>query len=276
MAEKRIAQNAPRLGFIGAGQMARALARGIHATDRFASSQLVAHDPSAEALAAFAEDIAGARAVSDNRAVVAAADCVILAVKPQNLEAAATELAAVPRDHCLFVSILAGVSLATLCERLGTKRIVRVMPNTPCLLGCGASGYATGPGVSAGDRELVQELLTCVGTAVEFEERHLDAVTGLSGSGPAYVYTIIEALSDGGVRMGLPRAAATRLAAQTVLGAARMVLETGDHPSVLRDRVTSPGGTTIAGLQVLERNGIRSAIIDAVEAATDRSRELGS
>jgi pyrroline-5-carboxylate reductase len=150
------------------------------------------------------------------------------------------------------------------------------MPNTPCLVGASASAYAPGSGATADDIALVDRLLNVVGTAFRLPEHLLDAVTGLSGSGPAFVYTVIDALSDGGVRVGLPRDVATALAAQTVLGAARMVLETGLHIGVLRDQVTSPGGTTIAGLHALERGGLRAALIDAVEAATRRSQELGS
>ncbi len=149
------------------------------------------------------------------------------------------------------------------------------MPNTPCLVGVGASGYSLGGGAKTDDGELVRTMLETVGIAVEVAEPLLDAVTGLSGSGPAYAYQIIEALSDGGVRAGLPRHIATRLAAQTLLGAAKMVLDTGEHPGALKDAVTSPGGTTIAGLHELERAGLRAALMDAVVAATDRARELG-
>jgi pyrroline-5-carboxylate reductase len=179
------------------------------------------------------------------------------------------------RPDQLIVSIAAGISLKTLADGLGSGcRIIRVMPNTPCLVGCGASAYSRGPHATEQDAQLVQRLLSNVGTAVEVPEKLLDAVTGLSGSGPAYVYQIIEALSDGGVRMGLPRETATRLAAQTVLGAAQMVLSTGQHPGALKDAVTSPGGTTIAGLHALERGGLRGTLMDAVEAATQRAKEL--
>src|SRR6202011_5823019 len=145
----------------------------------------------------------------------------------------------------------------------------------PCLVGASAAGYAVGPGATADDLALVDRLLNAVGLAIRLPEHLLDAVTGLSGSGPAFVYLMIEALSDGGVRVGLPREVATALAAQTVLGAARMVLETGTHPGALKDMVASPGGTTIAGLHALERGGVRGALIDAVEAATQRALELG-
>jgi len=263
------------VGFIGAGQMARALARGFVAAGLVQADAMVASDPMEQAARDFASVVVGARVVPTNSEVVAVADVVFLAVKPQNIAAVLHELATEAASEALFVSIVAGTPLAMLCAGLTTERVIRVMPNTPCLVGQGAAAYALGPGASAADGELVGKLLGAVGIALPMKESLLDAVTGLSGSGPAYVYTMIEALSDGGVRAGLPRDQATQLAAQTVLGAAQMVLSTGDHPGVLKDRVTSPGGTTIAGLQVLERRGVRSALLDAVEAAAKRSCELG-
>jgi pyrroline-5-carboxylate reductase len=263
------------VGFVGAGQMARALARGFVAADLVAAEQVVAFDPVAEAATEFAELIPGSQIVASNGAVAEAADVVVLAVKPQAIASVTSELAQVESSRVLFVSIIAGTPLATLCDGLKSDRVVRVMPNTPCLVGAGAAGYSLGAGASDADGELVGRLMGAVGIAFAVPESQLDAVTGLSGSGPAYVYTMIEALSDGGVRSGLPRATATALATQTVLGAAQVLLATGEHPGVLKDRVTSPGGTTIAGLQVLERRGFRSAMIDAVEAATKRSQELG-
>jgi len=176
----------------------------------------------------------------------------------------------------LLVSVAAGIRLATLADRFGKGlRLVRVMPNTPCLIGQGACAYCLGEHATAEDGQLVKQLLQSVGIAYEVEEKLLDAVTGLSGSGPAFVYIMIEALSDGGVRMGLPRNVATALAAQTVRGAAEMVTVTGEHPGVLKDRVASPGGTTMAGLQALESGGLRAALMAAVEAATRRAGELG-
>jgi pyrroline-5-carboxylate reductase len=176
----------------------------------------------------------------------------------------------------LIVSIAAGITLTSLSDGLSsTTRLIRVMPNTPCLVGSGASAFTRGGAASEQDGELVNSLLSTVGLAFEVPEKLLDAVTGLSGSGPAYVYQIIEALSDGGVRVGLPRDVATKLAAQTVMGAAQMVLSTGQHPAALKDAVTSPGGTTIAGLHSLEQGGLRGILMDAVQAATERSRELG-
>jgi len=176
----------------------------------------------------------------------------------------------------LLVSIAAGVPLETFRQSLGSgRRLVRVMPNTPALVGSGASAFALGGTATEDDAKLVEEMLSTVGIAVQVPENLLDAVTGLSGSGPAYGYQIIEALSDGGVRAGLQRASATKLAAQTLLGAARMVLETGEHPGALKDAVTSPGGTTIAGLYALETGGLRGILMDAVATAAERSRKLG-
>jgi pyrroline-5-carboxylate reductase len=218
----------------------------------------------------------GARAVENNADVFANSDVVILAVKPQQMaEVLKAAKAQIKASH-LIVSIAAGVSLKTMTDVLGAKsRLVRVMPNTPCLVGKGASAFALGGKATEEDGQVVEQLLSTVGIAISVPEKLLDAVTGLSGSGPAYVYLAIEAMSDGGVRTGLPRDIATKLAAQTVLGAAAMVLETGEHPAALKDAVASPGGTTIAGLHALENGGLRSALINAVEAATLRSRELG-
>jgi pyrroline-5-carboxylate reductase len=207
---------------------------------------------------------------------VETSDLIVLAVKPQNMAALLDEVAPAVQPRHLIVSIAAGVTLGQLALTLGhDRRLIRVMPNTPCLIGASASGYAPGEMATPEDVALVERLLNVVGIAFRLPERLIDAVTGLSGSGPAFVYTVIEALSDGGVRVGLPRDVATALAAQTVLGSARMVLETGLHPGVLKDQVTSPGGTTIAGIHALERGGLRAALIDAVEAATKRSVELG-
>ena len=211
-----------------------------------------------------------------NRAVAAEADVLILAVKPQQMSGVLAEVGPTLTSSRLVVSIAAGMRLDTLAAGLGPRaRLIRVMPNTPCLVGQSASGYSLGAGATEADAELVAELLAAVGRAFRVDEKLLDAVTGLSGSGPAFVYLIIEALSDGGVRMGLPREVALQLAAQTVRGAAEMVLTSGEHPAVLKDRVASPGGTTIAGLQALEAGSLRGTLMAAVEAATRRSQELG-
>jgi pyrroline-5-carboxylate reductase len=235
--------------------------------------RVLASDPEPAARQTF-EQATGVRAVGDNHVVVGGSDVLVLAVKPQQVAAVCEQLGL--HDRHLVVSVVAGASVGQLVGWLkGHRRLVRLMPNTPCLVGASASAYAPGPGASAEDLDLVRGLLSAVGLAVAVPEKLLDAVTGLSASGPAFVFQVIEALSDGGVRVGLPRDVATALAAQTVFGAAKMVLETGQHPGVLKDQVASPGGTTIAGLHALERGGLRAALMDAVEAAAPRAAELG-
>jgi pyrroline-5-carboxylate reductase len=264
-----------RIGLIGAGQMATALGQGFVKAGLVDPGRLLASDPVAEARERFAQ-ATGAQAVDDNRRVAADSDVVLLAVKPQQIGKALETLRPVLTPQKLVVSIAAGIRLGLLARELGAEaRLVRVMPNTPCLVGKGASAYCLGGKATADDGKLVGRLLGAVGLAFEVDENLLDAVTGLSGSGPAFVYLMIEALSDGGVRMGLSRPVATALAAQTVRGAAEMVLATQEHPGVLKDRVTSPGGTTIAGLAALESGGVRAALIEAVTAATERSIALG-
>jgi len=262
-------------GFIGTGRMATALARGLMQAGLATAGELLGSDPVPGAAASFAEATGGAIA-ADNAAVAAAAQVLFLCVKPQQVAPVLKGLRGkLSKDH-LLISICAGVPLSALAEACGPgPRIVRVMPNTPCLVGAGASAYALGPGATREDGELVARLLGAVGLALEVEEKLLDAVTGLSGSGPAFVFIIIEALADGGVRVGLPRPIALALATQTVLGAAKLTLETGQHPAVSKDQVASPGGTTIAGIQALEAGGLRAALMAAVEAATRRSEELG-
>lgn len=263
------------IGFIGAGRMATALARGLIAAGVITPERLMASDVEEGACRAFAGE-SGGRTTASNREVAAASDILFLAVKPQQMADVLKNLAPVLEDRHLVISIAAGIPLAAYESALGKhRRLVRVMPNTPCLVNASASGFAVGGAATDSDAKLVQSLLDTVGLAVRVDEKLLDAVTGLSGSGPAYVYQIIEALSDGGVRVGLPRDVATKLAAQTVLGAAKMVLETGQHPGALKDAVTSPGGTTIAGLHALETGGLRGTLMNAVVAATERSRELG-
>jgi pyrroline-5-carboxylate reductase len=254
--------------------MATALIRGMLRAGVAEAQGVVASDPFEPARSALAADT-GIAVLETNPPVVERSDVLVLAVKPQVMTQLLTEIRPLVGPGHLVISIAAGISIATLSEGLGSeRRLVRVMSNTPALLGEGASAYALGPRVEADDGAVVRAFLDSVGRAVQVPESMLDAVTGLSGSGPAFVYLMIEALSDGGVRMGLPRDIATTLAAQTVLGAARMVLETGLHPGVLKDQVTSPGGTTIAGLHAMERGGVRGALIDAVESATRRSAEL--
>jgi pyrroline-5-carboxylate reductase len=271
------AANPPlRLGFLGAGQMATALARGWLAAGLIGKSTCKASDPSAESRTRFQEQT-GCSAFAENREVVLASDLLVLAVKPQTMSIVLEDIRHTVTEHHLIVSIAAGIPLKGLADAfLGNRRLIRVMPNTPCLLGASAAGFAAGPGARPEDVALVERLFNSVGKAFALPEPLLDAVTGLSGSGPAFVYVMIEALADGGVKMGLPRDVALTLAAQTVLGSARMVLETKQHPAALKDAVASPGGTTIAGLHALERGGFRAAVMDAVEAATKRAQELGA
>lgn len=263
-----------RIGFIGSGKMGSALMRGIVNAELATAAQIVASDVDAEARAKLKKDL-GVTVVNSNVEVVQSCDVVLLAVYPQVVLSVLPEIAGVVTDSHLIVSIAAGITTGQLLDGLGaSRRVARVMPNTPALVQSGAAAFCMAGGASDADAGFVARLFGVVGRAWQVDERHLDAVTGLSGSGPAFVFMMIEALSDGGVRMGLPRRIATDLAAQTVLGAARMVLETGLHPGQLKDQVASPGGTTIAGIHALERGGLRAACINAVEAATLRCREL--
>ena len=260
------------IGFLGAGKMAAALARGFIHTGLVGPKDIIAGDPLAVARGKFVEET-GAGTTKSNADVLKFANVLILAVKPDQVAAVLTGLRGEFTSDHLLISIAAGVTLAKLEGALPAgARIVRVMPNTPALVGAGASAFALGKNATAADGELAKELLSAVGVAFQVKESLLDAVTGLSGSGPAYVYSFIEALSDGGVAVGLPRDMATKLAAQTVLGAAKMVLETGQHPGALRDMVTSPGGTTI---DELEKGKLRDVVMNAVRAATEKSKKLG-
>ena len=263
------------IGFLGAGKMAAALGRGLIQAQLVVPKDIIAGDPHETARKKFADEV-GAEVTRSNAQVAESATILFLAVKPDHVADALAELrGAFTREH-LLISIAAGVTLAKLegCLPSGA-RVIRVMPNTPALVGAGASGFALGKSATAADGELARKLLSAVGVAIQVKEPLLDAVTGLSGSGPAYVYQFIEALSDGGVAAGLPRDVATRLAAQTVLGAAKMVLETGQHPGALKDQVTSPGGTTIEGLHELEKGRMRAIVMSAVRAATEKSKKLG-
>ena len=280
MASKNIPGGPPsasldRWGFIGAGKMASAMIRGMIRHGQPCES-ISASDTHAATRATLVSET-GIHSYETNAEVVANSNVVVLAIKPQVMAEVLTELRPELTSNHLVVSIAAGVSLTTLARGLGEdRRIVRVMPNTPALVGEGAAGYCLGPNLRPGDEATVRGCLEAVGKAFRVPESLLDAVTGVSGSGPAFVALIIEALSDGGVLAGLPRDLATTLAAQTVLGTAKMVLETGIHPGVLKDQVASPAGTTIAGLQTLERGGVRGALIDAVDAAYRRSVELAA
>lgn len=264
-----------RFGFIGAGKMATALIKGILRAGLASPDNVIASDVVESAREKLAGET-GIWTTESNLDVVKNSDVVVFAVHPHIVPRVCQEISdAVTEDH-LLVSIAAGVKTERILAALGKPaRIVRVMPNTPALVAAGAAAYCTGGTATEEDAELVARMLAVVGTAVRVEERLMDAVTGLSGSGPAYVFLFIESLADGGVRMGLPRATALQLAAQTVLGAARMVQETGLHPGELKDQVASPGGTTIAGLHELEKGAFRGTVMNAVEAATRRSIELG-
>jgi pyrroline-5-carboxylate reductase len=263
-----------KITFIGAGQMAEAMIGGLLSGQVCSAESIWATDPVAERRDRFKSQF-GIRVGPSNREAVAWADVVVLAVKPQTISAVLSGLGPT-LAHALVISIVAGVTIRTIAEQIaGAMRVVRAMPNTPALVREGMTSLAMGAGVSDDDVRLVRTIFQAVGLVVLVEERLMDAVTGLSGSGPAYVFQAIEALADGGVMMGLPRQTAELLAAQTVLGAARLVLESGVHPAQLKDRVASPGGTTIAGLHQLEQGGFRATLMAAVEAATTRSKELG-
>lgn len=269
--------SAQRVAFIGTGQMATALATGF-TRELLQPSQIAGFDPSEQARLSFRDRVGQAAGVyADLGSALTDATIVVLAVKPQVMQKALSAIDSTQVQNAIFVSVAAGVSLQKLALWLPPgSHIIRVMPNTPALVGCGASGVAAASDVTPDELSTVTSLLKTVGIVEVVPEELLDAVTGLSGSGPAYVFQIIEALSDGGVKMGLPRAVATRLASQTLLGAAEMQLSTGQHPAALKDAVTSPGGTTIAGIHALESGGLRAAIINAVEASARRSRELGN
>ncbi|MBL7224466.1 MAG: pyrroline-5-carboxylate reductase [Candidatus Brocadiae bacterium] len=263
------------IGFLGAGKMGQALIRGMLATQLVSPQQILACDLS-EARQAEAAAL-GIGVVEDNARVVRESDVVVVALKPGIVRAELPRLAKAIRHDKLVVSIAAGVTLPELEGMLLPEaRVVRVMPNTPCQVGAGASAFSLGSSATADDADLVNHILTSVGISVgPLAETLLDAVTGLSGSGPAYVALVIEALADGGVLCGLSRDMALKLAAQTVVGTARLVLEAEIHPAKLKDMVASPGGTTIEGIQVLEEHGLRAALIAAVEAATLKAEELG-
>jgi pyrroline-5-carboxylate reductase len=264
-----------KIGFLGAGKMATALAQGFVNAKLVGAKQMFAADPFDSARKHFAA-VTGAKTFSANLDVAKAATVLILATKPDQIVTALAEISGAFTKKHLVISIAAGVTLAKLEAALPAgARVIRVMPNTPALVGAGASGFALGKNATAADAELAKKLLSAVGVAMQVKENLLDAVTGLSGSGPAYVYQFIEALSDGGVAAGLPRDIATKLAAQTVLGGAKMVLETGQHPGALKDQVTSPGGTTIEGIHELEKGKLRATVMSAVRAATEKSKKLG-
>jgi pyrroline-5-carboxylate reductase len=262
------------IGFIGAGNMAEAMIRGLLRGEDFAPGQILASGPREERAAELREKY-GIEAGTDNKAP-AGAEIVVLSVKPQILSRVLDEVATAIRPDALVISIAAGVPVVTIQGRLASgTRVIRAMPNTPALVDAAATAIAGGEHAREADLADAKRIFDAIGLTVILEESALDAVTGLSGSGPAYVFLILEALSDAGVKVGLSRRTAQLLAAQTVLGSAKLLLETNEHPGRLKDMVTSPGGTAITGLHTLENGGVRTTLMNAVEAATRRSRELG-
>ena len=264
------------VGFLGAGNMAGALIKGLLVGGALPPAQVWASDVRHERLAELAK-AHGLRTTASNEELLEACDVVVLSVKPQVVDRVLPAIGAKLRPDAVLVSVAAGVSLAVMEARLppGT-RVIRTMPNTPATALAGATAIARGGHASDADLAVARSLFEAVGKVTVLDESLMDAVTGLSGSGPAYVMLIIEALADGGVKVGLHRETALMLAAQTVYGSAKLQLETGMHPGALKDMVTSPGGTAIAGLHTLESGGLRRTLIDAVEAATLRSEQLGA
>ena len=263
------------VGFVGGGNMGEALIKGLVVANVVPAKSVYSADVRGERLTELAKQF-GIQAAADNSDLVSRCDVVILAVKPQIMEPVLREIAPAVTRQKLLISIAAGVSTAKIRAMLNRDaRLIRVMPNTPALVLEGVTAIAKGQHLEPGDLDTAGEIFKAVGRVVILDEDLMDAVTGLSGSGPAYVAVVIESLADGGVRMGLDRITAMTLATQTVLGAAKLLLETGLHPGALKDMVSSPGGTTIAGIAALEEGGIRTTFIKAVERATLRSRELG-
>ncbi|CAI4227413.1 unnamed protein product [Auanema sp. JU1783] len=265
-----------KIGFIGSGKMAQALARGLINSGRIEAGNIIASSPKQDVQLLEQCKVLGLQTTHDNTEVVHKSDVVFLAVKPPHVSKVASEIAPILNREQLVVSIALGITIRNIESLLPSKsRVVRVMPNTPAVVRAGASAYAMGSACRDGDGDLVKDLLSTVGYAVEVPEIHIDPVTGLSGSGPSYMFAVIEGLADGGVKVGLPRDLAMKLAAYTLLGAAKMVLETGTHPAQLKDDVQSPGGSSVYGMHKLENGGLKGILMDAVEAATERSRRTG-
>jgi len=263
------------IGFLGTGNMAEAMVKGLLRAGAATKEEIVCAEPRAERRAEISQRY-GVAATASNAEAADRGDVIFLTVKPQIMSQVLDEVATVVDPKKLVISIAAGITTQAIAAQLGAGvRIVRAMPNTAALVGAAATAICRGAHATAADLEQARTLFETVGTVDVVDEGLLDAVTGLSGSGPAFLFLVVEALSDGGVKMGLSRDVATQLAAQTLVGAGRLVLETGEHPGRLKDQVTSPGGTTIAGMHALETGGVRGAFIQAVEAATIRSRELG-
>jgi len=262
------------LGLIGVGNMGTALLKGVLSSNTIEKEKTVIYDVREEVIKNRIQEF-NVKAVGSNTELVQQVKFIIIAVKPQNIDSVLEEIGPKLSEDQILISIAAGVTLDYIKKFIGKNiGLVRVMPNTPALVGEGASAIAHNKNITENDLKYVKKVLNSVGKVVELEEKHIDAVTGLSGSGPAYVFVMIEALADGGVKMGLPRNIALKLAAQTVLGAAKMVIETGMHPGELKDMVASPGGTTITALHEIEKGKLRATLISAVEAATLKSKSL--
>lgn len=262
-----------RLGFIGAGSMGGALLRGLLAAERVAPGELVFFDPDPQKQQELLR--LGVKAAPDNAAVMKSA-VVVLAVKPQVLGAVLKDIRHHSRPGQVVISIAAGIPLAILEEALPDSRVIRAMPNTPLMVQAGMTALAPGSKATPEDLDLALDLFRAVGRAEVVEESHLDVITALSGSGPAFAAVFLEALADGAVKMGLPRTLALEFAAQTLLGTARLLLEKNLHPGLLKDLVTSPGGTTSHGLHALEQGAFRAAVISAIESATWRAQDLAA
>ncbi|MDF1562261.1 MAG: pyrroline-5-carboxylate reductase [Deltaproteobacteria bacterium] len=263
------------LAFVGVGNMGEAILRGLLESGAADPSKVTVSHPRADRREHLHEHY-GVKAVAKNAEAVEGAGVVMICVKPQIFTKVLDEIGPALAPDALTISIAAGVPIPAMEKRMHREaRVVRVMPNTPCLVGAGASVLAPGPHATDEDLALADTIFQAVGVTVQVDESLIDAATGLSGSGPAYIFLVIEALADGGVKVGLSRSRALKLAAQTVYGAAKLLIESGEHPGRLKDQVTSPGGTAIAGIHTLESGGLRRTLIDAVESATLRARELG-
>ncbi|MCP4449382.1 MAG: pyrroline-5-carboxylate reductase [Myxococcales bacterium] len=264
-----------QIGFLGAGNMAEAIIRGLLEQSGVSPEQLGASDPRQERLNDLKRG-SGIHVETDNRKLVEWADVVVLAVKPQAAATVLEEIRNLTTSGVVFVSVAAGLTTRSIEEALGGEsRVVRAMPNTPALVRAGATALCRGQHANAADVAIARAIFDAVGISIVLDESQIDAATGLSGSGPAYVFLILEALADAGVKVGLPRGTSLQLAAQTLMGSAKLLLETDGDPSQLRNMVTSPGGTSLAGLQALEEGGLRTTLSSAVEAATQRAIELG-
>lgn len=264
-----------KLGFVGGGNMAAALVKGLLHSKVVPPGDIIVSDVKDDRLQMF-RDKHGVRTTMDNHELVRDVDVIVLSVKPQVIDKVLGVIGKDVRPDQLVISVAAGVPVSAMEARLPDgAHVVRSMPNTPATVDAGATAIAPGTHATEADLEIAHALFAAVGRVVTLDESLLDAVTGLSGSGPAYVMLMIEALADGGVKVGLHRDTALMLAAQTVYGSAKLLLDTGEHPGRLKDMVTSPGGTAIAGLHTLESGGLRRTLIDAVEAATNRSAALG-